>query len=83
MRRTILYGKNTLPVLVARHPELEKVLKLDLLNSFLWRLTVKRLFFLPVFWMARILDSLPLPDILYDYLTFAAFASGWLEGKRK
>ncbi|MFC1528343.1 glycosyltransferase family 2 protein [Candidatus Latescibacterota bacterium] len=79
IKRTALYGKSALPVLVERYPELKKILRLDLLNSVIWRLAVHNLFFFPAFRTARILDSFPLPAYLFDYLTYAAYAGGWLE----
>jgi len=81
--RTERYGRETLPLLVGRYPELEHVLRLDLLESRSWRSLVHTFFFAPVLAAARVLDPLPLPDILFDYLTFAAYARGWLEGKRR
>ncbi|MFC1692405.1 glycosyltransferase family 2 protein [Candidatus Latescibacterota bacterium] len=83
IRRTELYGRDTLPVLVNRHPELKTTLKLDLLDSIAGRAAVHDLFFFPALWKVRILDSFPLPLFLYDYLTFAAYARGWLKRKCK
>ncbi|MBT4482888.1 MAG: glycosyltransferase [Candidatus Latescibacteria bacterium] len=82
IKRTALYGKSVLPVLVERYPELEKILRLDLLNSFVLRLAVHNLFFIPAFWTIRILDSFPFPAYIYDYLTYSAYAGGWLKRER-
>ncbi len=80
--RTFSYGFNTLPVLADRYPEILKITKLNLLDSFLLRFLVQKIFFYPVLLSAIVLDKLPLPAILYDYLTFAAYARGWLKGKK-
>ena len=82
VHRTTLYGRYALPVLVKRHPELVHILRLDLMNSRLWRMAVHKFFSLPVFWAARGLDPFPLPLFLFDYLTFATYARGWLKGKQ-
>jgi len=83
IRRTSLYGAQTLPVLISRHPELKTILKINLMDSFFWRLVVSDPVFLTVLWKARILDKLFLPDMVYDYLTFAAYARGWLKREKK
>jgi len=82
IRRTALYGRTVLPVLVKRHPELETILRLDNLNSLLWRIAVQKMLYTPAVLAARIFDPLPLPDCLFDYLTYAAYAGGWLKGGR-
>jgi len=78
--RTRLYGEKTLPVLTGRRPELARDLRLDLLESPLWRAAVSGAVAGPVCLAARIFDRLPLPDAVFDYLTFAAYARGWLTG---
>ncbi len=80
MRRTKSYGHHVLPILIARRPELEMVLHLDLLESPLWRFLVSAPVRVPVYHAARLLDFLPLPSPVFDYLTFAAYANGY--GKR-
>ena len=81
--RTFLYGRNTLPILADRYPEIIHITKLHLLNSVIWRFLVKKIFFYPVFFFTNLFDAFPLPAKIFDYLTFAAYARGWLEGKRK
>ncbi|MFC1490314.1 glycosyltransferase family 2 protein [Candidatus Latescibacterota bacterium] len=83
VERTYLYGLNTLPILAARYPEIKRITKLHLLDSFIWRLLVSRIFFIPVYGFASVFDSFPLPTALFDYLTFASYADGWLEGRKK
>lgn len=82
MERTFQYGKNTLPALVERHPEIRVMTSLNVLESWVWRFLVKQWVVFPVIATAEALDALPLPQALYDYLTFAAYARGWLEGKK-
>ncbi|MFC1538372.1 glycosyltransferase family 2 protein [Candidatus Latescibacterota bacterium] len=82
IERTFLYGSSTLPVLTARYPEILRVTKLHLLDSFIWRLLVSKVFFIPVYGFVSALDKLPLPAALFDYLTFASYAAGWLKGRR-
>ena len=80
--RIFLYGRNTLPVLVERYPEILNITKLHLLNSILWRFLVKKIFFHPILFFSIVFDKLPLPALLFDYLTFAAYSRGWLEGEK-
>lgn len=80
--RTRRYGAQALPVLVDRYPSLEHTLRLDLLQSPMWRAAVHPVFSVPSLAFARLLDFLPLPSCLYDYLTFSAYAGGWLENCR-
>ena len=82
VKRTFLYGKSTLPVLVDRYPDLYRVVRLDMLDSSFVRCAVKSVVFRPFYVLARIFKFFPLPAMLYDYLTFAAYTRGWLEGKR-
>ncbi len=79
LARTRSYGRDSLPVLVGKHPELRRILRLHLLDSALWRTLVSDAVFPPVSALARMLDALPLPAALYDYLTFASYARGWLD----
>jgi len=78
--RTERYGRDTVPVLVGRYPVLMGVLKLDKLKSPFWRFVVRRTVALSVQKIAGMTDRLPLPDAVFDYLTFAAYARGWMEG---
>lgn len=80
--RTYLYGCNTLPVLVSRYPEILRITKLHLLESVMWRFLVKKPIFYPILFFTNIFDALPLPAKLFDYLTFAAYARGWMERKQ-
>ncbi|MFC1552140.1 glycosyltransferase family 2 protein [Candidatus Latescibacterota bacterium] len=82
IERTYWYGFNTLPVLAARYPKIMRITKLHLMDSIIWRMLVSKIFFIPVYGFASVLDFLPLPAALYDYLTFASYAGGWLEGRR-
>ncbi len=79
LERTRSYGRYSLPVLVGKHPELRRILRLNLLDSAIWRALVSDGVFQPVSTLARTFDAFPLPDALYDYLTFAAYARGWLD----
>ncbi len=82
IERTHLYGMNTLPALAERYPDIMRITKLHLLDSFLWRMLIGKMFFIPAYGCAYALDFLPLPAALYDYLTFAAYGCGWLERRR-
>lgn len=79
LERTRSYGRYSLPVLVGRHPELRRILRLHLLDSAIWRALVSDVCVRPAAALARLLDAFPLPAVLYDYLTFAAYARGWLD----
>ncbi len=79
VRRTFEYGRGALPVLLSRRPELREILRLDLLDSPVWRFLVSNFAFQPTLTLALLFDSLPLPSKLYDYLTFAAYARGYLD----
>jgi glycosyltransferase involved in cell wall biosynthesis len=83
LTRTYLYGGKTLPVLTERYPEIIRLTSLHVLDSFLWRFLVKKTIFYSILFLTNILDALPLPMQVFDYLTFAAYARGWLEGKRR
>lgn len=79
--RTGEYGLGSLPILVNRHPELMRILRLDALDSPVWRLLVSAPVFRPVYAAARLLDVFPLPSPVYDYLTFSAYARGFLRAR--
>ena len=83
VERTYRYGEGALPILIDRHPELENVLRLDLLRSPFWRAAVNPLFAASALAAGRIFGRLPLPDFLYDYLTFSAYARGFLAAGMK
>jgi len=74
------YGKDTVPVLVGRYPALMGVLKLDMLKSPFWRFIVRLNVASFVQKIVGMTDRLPLPDAVFDYITFAAYARGWMEG---
>ena len=80
VERTRHYGKMTLPVLIARYPELYHVVRLDMLDSPAGRFLVNSSMFYPLYIFARLFDFLSLSSKLYDFLTFAAYAVGWLDG---
>ena len=80
---TFAYGRDSLPVLVGKHSELRRILRLDLLDKFVWRLMVSGAVFRPTAAFAQALDFLPLPEAVYDYLTFSAYARGWKEAMRE
>ncbi|MFC1606415.1 glycosyltransferase [Candidatus Latescibacterota bacterium] len=82
LQRTGLYGREALPGLVERHPTLRKAVHLDFLETLTGRLAVSAPVYYPVYGIVRLLDALPLPSRLYDYLTFAAYGRGWLERTR-
>lgn len=76
--RTESYGRHVLPVLIERYPELSTVTRVDRLKSPLMRLLVNKLLYRSMLTIAVWLDALPLPALLFDYLTFAAYARGYL-----
>ncbi|MHB9027169.1 MAG: glycosyltransferase family 2 protein [Candidatus Latescibacterota bacterium] len=78
VQRTNEYGRGALPILVAQYPELRDILRLHLLESPVWRFLISNPVFHPALFAADLLDTLPLPAKLYDYLTFAAYARGFL-----
>lgn len=80
--QTYRYGRTALPLLVSRYPELRDILRLRLLGTRRWRMLVSSPVFRPVLAAARMLDRLPLPAAVYDYLTFAAYARGFLDARR-
>ena len=82
IRRTALYGKNSLPELVRRYPALRKAVRLDILDTAAGRIGVSGPVYSTLYSFARLADRMPLPAKLYDYLTFAAYARGWLDGVR-
>ena len=82
IQRTFLYGRDILPVLIERYPELREAVKLDVSGTLHGRLLVSDAVFYPMTALARLCDILPLPSKLYDYLTFAAYCRGWKKGKR-
>ena len=82
VQRTALYGEHTVPVLVERHPELHSALHLDFLGTVRGKLAVNSVVFHFLYILARMFDPLSPPMKLYDYLTFTAYARGWLKGKR-
>ena len=79
VQRTYRYGEEALPIIVQRFPELASVLRLDLTESQIWRMLVSAVFRRPLIFLAGSLDFLPLPDKLFDYLTFASYAAGYLK----
>jgi len=82
VERTRLYGTKALPVLIGRYPDLYHVVRLDMLDSPAGRFLVNSSVFYPLYVFARLFNFSPLPSKLYDYLTFAAYARGWLEGNK-
>ncbi len=82
INRTFLYGRNSLPILTDRYPEILRITKLYLLDSFSGRIFVNNILSYMVFVFASVFDKFPLPSFVFDYLTFAAYARGWLEGKK-
>jgi len=80
--RTFMYGRSTLPILINRYAELLLITRLHLLDSLAWRFLVSKIVFMPVLFVANMCGVFPLPAKLYDYLTYAAYARGWLEGNR-
>jgi len=82
IKRIYLYGLNTLPVLVSRYPEIIGITKLYLLKSIMWRFFIKKPVFYPILFFTNIFNALPIPAKVFDYLTFAAYARGWMERKQ-
>jgi hypothetical protein len=60
-----------------------RITRLERLSSPLRRFLVGDICFRPAGFLAEKLDFLPLPDALFDYLTYAAYARGWMEGTRR
>ena len=82
VNRTYEYGRRSIPVLMERYPELMRILHLEKLDSPAWRFLVSAPVFQTLYWGTRLLDRIPLPAKLYDYLTFAAYARGFLATKK-
>ena len=82
INRTYLFGLNTLPILVSRHPEILGITKLYLLKSAMLRFLIKKPVFYPILFFTNIFNALPIPVKVFDYLTFAAYARGWMKGKQ-
>ncbi len=78
IKRTGEYGSTALPFLIRRYPELSSVTRIGLLDSAFWRLAVSAGAAIPIELLARLFDRFPLPMRLFDYLTFAAYARGYL-----
>jgi hypothetical protein len=83
VNRTYDYGRCSLPLLVERYPELQRILHLEKLESPVWRFLLSAPVFQILFRGTRLLDRMPLPAKLYDYLTFAAYARGFLSTEKK
>jgi glycosyltransferase involved in cell wall biosynthesis len=81
VKRTYEYGRGSLPLLIERYPEIRAVLRLDTLDSPIWRGLISTPVFQALYHGTRILDRIPLPSKVYDYLTFAAYARGFLDAK--
>jgi len=80
VERTFRYGASALPVLARRYPEIMNATGLNHLDSVFWRMLIHGCIFRPAVLIAGLCDPLPLPFALYDYLTFAAYARGWMKG---
>lgn len=80
LKRMERYGSDMVPTLVKRHPEIVNILKLTLLEKPIYRFMINGIFFHIVWFIASLLDFFPLPSITHDYLTFAAYARGYLKG---
>ena len=78
------YGRESVPVLVDKHPELITQLKLDWLDkSRNFGLFRRFILSQPVYWLALaigiVLNRLRAPAILYDYLLFRNYFRGYRE----
>ena len=82
LSRTFDYGRTVLPGLTIRYPELVRITRLDHLASPFWRFLIGAPLYGSIGTIADLLDPLPLPDAVFDYLTFAAYARGWIRGTR-
>jgi glycosyltransferase involved in cell wall biosynthesis len=83
IHRTTRYGELVLPTLINRYPKLADILYLHLLKSPLWRIAIRNMFFYPALWKAVLFDRVFIPDWWFNYLTFSAYARGWLKGIKK
>jgi glycosyltransferase involved in cell wall biosynthesis len=81
LHRTRSYGMTALPVLTKRYPELLTVTRLDRLASPVIRFMIHSVPFHMAALLANLFDPLPIPDMFFDYLTFAAYARGWRGNK--
>lgn len=79
--RTYEYGRCSLPVLVERYPELMRILSLNKLDSPFWRFMVSAPVFQTIYAEVRGLEMIPFPSKVFDYLTFAAYARGFLAAR--
>jgi GT2 family glycosyltransferase len=79
LKRTRLYGSESLPVLTRRYPKLLNILRLDALKSPAFKMLISPPIYNTLLFAAQVLDIFPLPERLYDYLTFSAYSRGWLE----
>jgi len=82
LERTEAYGRDTVPILTDRYPELMKILRLDLLDNVFFRLATMKCLYSFIRFFAIITDRFYVPDIAFDYLTFAAYSNGWMKRKK-
>lgn len=81
--RTFNYGFESLPLLIKKYPEIQKITRIEKLSSHLYKIAVNDILFYPLLEIAKLFDKTPLPMILFDYLTFAAYSRGWLRSVHK
>lgn len=75
------FGKQTLPMVVAKHPGVTTELpQFRLAESALFRFLVSDLFYVPALSFARALGRVSLPHLLFDYLFHGATVRGLLDG---
>jgi glycosyltransferase involved in cell wall biosynthesis len=88
-----IYGENSIPYLLEKHPELLYEMKLSLaiplkyasqkstslvLKNLLVRMACGRLFYYPMSWSARLLEPYWIPGWLMNYLIFRNYSRGYL-----
>jgi hypothetical protein len=91
-----IYGQRSLPILLERHPELERLLKIHLLkpvaiSSEPLPLTARKLFLRLSLWrhwgrlvaaLARLCNRLFLPSLLFDFLILFNYLNGFRRSER-
>ena len=80
------YGSHSLPLLLTRHPELDRLLRLDFTRSrrfsyrrMLSKLFLSRFIYLPIYMFVRKSIDFFVPDIFFDYVLWYNRTRGFLE----
>ncbi len=81
------YGRSAVPILVEKHPELYRQLRLDWLEGAGISVWMKRILLTEpvyklVFFIASVLNDLAAPSKMYDYLIFRSYYTGFRESRK-